>query len=587
MGTKLPEYTLPPANGAKPKRSQSKLKLLGVVLLSIIWASLSLFRRRGVVHIRGRNDVSLLTSPGCPQVDVLVPEKNANIWKTAGQTIATQEFKLRAASLLGGAVQIPGETFDDMGPIGEDSRWEIHGKFHEYLAEAFPLVHATFVLEKVNTYGLLYTWKGSDASLKPLLLLAHQDVVPVDPNTVNEWAHPPFSGHFDGDRIWGRGSSDDKSGLIGILSSLQVLLENDFKSTRTIILAFGFDEEVGGLQGAGYIAPKILETYGEDSLALLVDEGGGFGQEYGTVFATPGVAEKGSTNVRVDIATPGGHSSVPPAHTSIGILARLLVEFENNPYEVHLQRGTPTYELFQCFAEYSKDIPDKLRNDIKQSAKSDKALLNVEDVLFQDPLYKSLVETTQAIDIIHGGVKSNALPEQAWAIINHRISTQSSASETFEHDTHLLISLAERFNLTYTAFGKDISQSGVPTKGSLALSSPGYLDIAPLTPTTGNEAAPYKLLSGTIKATYNAYRSLEGDNIVVGPGMPTGNTDTKYYWNLTPHIFRYKHQNSGNGTNSLGGGAHTVNESISADSFVEMILFYTTLILNVDETTDL
>lgn len=587
MGSKLPEYTLPPANGAKPKRSQSKLKLLGVVLLSIIWASLFLFRRRGVVHIRGRNDVSLLVSHGCPQVDVVVPEKNANIWKTAGQTIATQEFKLRAASLLSGSIQIPGETFDDMGPIGEDSRWEIHGKFHEYLASAFPLVHVTFVLEKVNTYGLLYTWKGSDASLKPLLLLAHQDVVPVDPNTINEWAHPPFSGHFDGDRIWGRGSSDDKSGLIGTLSSLEVLLENDFKSTRTIILAFGFDEEVGGLQGAGHIAPKILEAYGKDSIALLVDEGGGFGQEYGTVFATPGVAEKGSTNVRVDVATAGGHSSVPPAHTSIGILARLLVEFEKHPYEVHLQRGTPTYELFQCFAEYSRDIPNKLRNDIKRSAESDKALLNVEGVLFQDPLYKSLVGTTQAIDIIHGGVKSNALPEKAWAIVNHRISTQSSASETFEHDAHLLISLAERFNLTYTAFGKDISQSGVPTKGSLTLSSPGYLDIAPLTPTTGNEAAPYKLLSGTIKATYNAHRSLEGDNIVVGPGMPTGNTDTKYYWNLTPHIFRYKHQNSGNGTNSLGKGAHTVNESISADSFVEMILFYTTLILNVDETTDL
>ncbi len=106
MGTKLPEYTLPPANGAKPKRSQFRPKLLGVALF-IIWASLSLFRRRSVVPIRGRNDVSLLNSPGCPQVDVLVPEKHADIWKTSGQTIATQEFKLRAASLLGGAVQIP------------------------------------------------------------------------------------------------------------------------------------------------------------------------------------------------------------------------------------------------------------------------------------------------------------------------------------------------------------------------------------------------------------------------------------------------------------------------------------------------
>ncbi|KAK0194169.1 hypothetical protein F5146DRAFT_423415 [Armillaria mellea] len=180
METKLPEYILPPL--AANKRSHSKLKFLGVALLSIIWASLSLFRHRGLVYICGRNDVSLLTAPGCPQVDVLVPKKNANIWQTAGQTIATQEFKLRAASLLGGAIQIPGETFDDMGPIGEDSRWEIHHEFHEYLASAFPLVHATFVLEKVNTYGLLYTWKGSDTSLKPLLLLAHQDVVPVDPN---------------------------------------------------------------------------------------------------------------------------------------------------------------------------------------------------------------------------------------------------------------------------------------------------------------------------------------------------------------------------------------------------------------------
>ncbi|KAK0205146.1 hypothetical protein DFS33DRAFT_1427674 [Desarmillaria ectypa] len=588
MRTQLPEYTLIPTDGLKPKRSQFKLKLLGVAFLSIIWASLSFSRRYGIhVYIFGWNDADLLTSPGCPQVDVLVPDKNVDIWKAVGKAITTEEFKLRAASLLGGAVQIPGETFDDMGPVGEDSRWEIHGKFHEYLAEAFPLVHATFVLEKVNTYGLLYTWKGSEASLKPLLLLAHQDVVPVDPSTVHEWVHPPFSGYFDGDRIWGRGSSDDKSGLVGILSSLEVLLENDFKSTRTIVLAFGFDEEVGGLQGAGYLAPKILETYGEDSLALLVDEGGGFGQEYGTIFATPGVAEKGSMNVQVDVATPGGHSSVPPDHTSIGILSRLLVEFEDVPYKVHLQRGTPTYELFQCFAEYSKDIPDKLRNDIKRSAESDKALLNVENVLFQDPLYKSLVGTTQAIDIIRGGVKSNALPEQAWAIINHRISTQSSASETVEHDTNLLVSLAKRFNLTYTAFGKDISQGGVSTKGSLTLSSLHHLDIAPLTPTTGNVAAPYRLLSGTIKATYNAHRSLEGDNIVVGPGMPTGNTDTKYYWNLTPHIFRYKHQNSGNGTNSLGGGAHTVNESISSDSFVEMILFYATLILNVDETTDL
>ena len=77
--------------------------------------------------------------------------------------------------------------------------------------------HATLVVTKVNTYGLHYEWTGSNPSLKPLLLTAHQDVVPVEPATINEWKYPPYSGHFDGENVWGRGSEDDKSGLIGIM----------------------------------------------------------------------------------------------------------------------------------------------------------------------------------------------------------------------------------------------------------------------------------------------------------------------------------------------------------------------------------
>jgi Gly-Xaa carboxypeptidase len=111
----------------------------------------------------------------------------------------------------------------------------------------------------VNTYGLIYEWHGTDASLKPLLLMAHQDVVPVDPVTVDQWAHPPYSGHFDGERIWGRGSSDDKSGLIGILATLETLIEHGYKPARSIILSFGFDEESSGTYGAGENAKKLKE----------------------------------------------------------------------------------------------------------------------------------------------------------------------------------------------------------------------------------------------------------------------------------------------------------------------------------------
>uniref|UniRef100_A0A0W0EU16 Putative carboxypeptidase S n=1 Tax=Moniliophthora roreri TaxID=221103 RepID=A0A0W0EU16_MONRR len=241
------------------------------------------------------------------------------------------------------------------------------------------------------------------------------------------------------------------------------------------------------------------------------------------------------------------------------------------------------YDLFQCFAAHAKDIPSSLRKAIKKSATSDKALRQVEEQLFKDPVYKSLVGTTQAIDVIRGGVKSNALPEQAFAVLNHRIATTSSGKATQDRDSDLLKPLAHEFNLTFVAFGNQISGSGAPSKGRLTLSAPHKLEPAPITPTKGTESKPYQVLSGTIKATYNAHRSLSGDNVAIGPGMPTGNTDTRYYWDLTDHVFRYNHHNSGNGTNPLAG-FHTVNESISADSFLEMIRFFGTLILNVDES---
>jgi len=208
-------------------------------------------------------------------------------------------------------------------------------------------------------------------------------------------------------------------------------------------------------------------------------------------------------------------------------------------------------------------------------------------VVFKNPTYKSSVGTTQAIDIIRGGVKANALPETAWALVNHRISVVSSVDEVKRHDSELLADLAEQFNLTYTAFGTKISKEldDAPSGGTLTLTDAfgTALEPAPVTPTESGDAKPYELLSGTIKATYNAHRSLQGVNeIIVSPGMPTGNTDTRYYWGLTKHIFRYNHSNAGKG-NELSG-VHTVNESIEIDAFVEIIHFFATLILNTDES---
>jgi Gly-Xaa carboxypeptidase len=127
--------------------------------------------------------------------------------------------------------------------------------------------------ETVNTFGLVYTIQGQDPSLKPLMLAAHQDVVPV-PDAAT-WTYPPFSAHYDGKWLWGRGASDDKNSLTALMSALETLLGNPaWIPKRTIIFALGFDEESSGRRGAGTIGPFLEQRYGRDAMALLLDEGG-------------------------------------------------------------------------------------------------------------------------------------------------------------------------------------------------------------------------------------------------------------------------------------------------------------------------
>ena len=225
-----------------------------------------------------------------------------------------------AVSRWSDAVKIPTVVYDDMGVVGEDPRWEIFYEFSAYLEKTYPALHANLKLEKVNTHGLLYTWQGSDLSLKPLVLMAHQDVVPVPESTVDAWTHPPFSGYYDGKHVWGRGAFDCKNQLLAVFEAVELLLQANFTPARTILLSFGFDEEISGYHGAQSLAAAILERYGPDSIAVIVDEGTVTSKPWGLTVAAPGVAEKGYTDVKITVRTPGGHSSIPPDHTSIGII---------------------------------------------------------------------------------------------------------------------------------------------------------------------------------------------------------------------------------------------------------------------------
>ena len=106
------------------------------------------------------------------------------------------------------------------------------------------------------------------------------------------------------------------------------------------------------------------------------------------------------------------------------------------------------------------------------------------------------------------------------------ILSSSSVAAVQQHDTHVLKHLADEFNLTYTAFGSPIFTRDGPAAGTLVLSEAWDTGLEPAPVTSSDEdSAPWRLFSGTIKATFNAHRDLEGpNNIFVSPGIMSGNT---------------------------------------------------------------
>lgn len=127
----------------------------------------------------------------CPQVAPLLPKLHTPTLDKMDESLLSEAFMNASVQRLSSMVQIPTESFDDMGSLDEDSRWKIFFAFAEHLRLTFPLVHSELNLEMVNTHGLLYTWQGEEKDKKPLLLMAHQDVVPVPKATVDSWSKGP------------------------------------------------------------------------------------------------------------------------------------------------------------------------------------------------------------------------------------------------------------------------------------------------------------------------------------------------------------------------------------------------------------
>ncbi|ODV78389.1 putative carboxypeptidase [Suhomyces tanzawaensis NRRL Y-17324] len=517
----------------------------------------------------------------CPLYDPIAPASFHKDNATVLDILYDKKYRKQSVKKLQGAVKIDTTIVDNQPDVDEAPEiWAKFQKIHDYLEEAFPLVYANLEVQKVNTYGLVFYWKGSE-DLKPLMLTGHLDTVPIQKDSIGDWTYPPYDAHYDGEFLYGRGSVDCKNVVIAILESLELLLHKGFKPQRPILAAFGFDEEASGRHGASSIATYLEERFGHNSVYAIIDEGPGLLLDglTDTIVAPPAVAEKGYMDIEVQVRTKGGHSSTPPDHTSIGILSELNYVIEQDPYEPVFTKKSPLLDYVQCMAVHDpkKKLGKLAKKAILQAGYNKVANSKVVKSLLQNKVISSLIRTTQAIDLISGGEKANALPESASAVVNHRIAIESNTSELKHHFTSRVIKVAKNHNLEVVAFGETV-YSPKDSKGVIRVDAFGTpLEIAPLTPTSGSV---YEYFAGVVRHVFEELVFPDYPYpIVTAPIIMPGNTDTKHYWNLTKHIYR----SSPYFFNVLvDGGIHSVDEKILFDAHLQLHAFFYEYIQAVD-----
>ncbi|WP_445382074.1 M20 family peptidase [Robiginitalea sp. IMCC43444] len=393
--------------------------------------------------------------------------------------------------------------------------------FHAFLSQTFPLLHQNLHLEKVNEYSLLYTWEGTQPYKKPIILMSHQDVVPVDQPTIDKWEAGPFEGEITDSHIIGRGTMDDKSSLMAVMESVEMLLKEGFAPSQTIYLAFGHDEEVGGKNGAAQIA-AYLKKKGVRA-AMTLDEGGFLAENMVPGIEPPvamvNLAEKGFASFRLVVETNGGHSSRPPRENTIGMLAQAIVDLENNQLPYKLVKPVD-YQLEYMGAE----LPFFKR------------MAFANPWLFKSPILKALnSHTTTAPTIIGGGVKNNVIPTIAEATINFRILPGESIETVRKH---IEATISDKIRVETVGF----------------LTNPS--------PVSGIESDAYSNLEQTIRSVF--------PNSIVVPGLVGGGTDARYFYDISEDVYRFYPIRIGPESMKR---FHGIDEKISKENYREIILF--------------
>jgi len=408
------------------------------------------------------------------------------------------------------------------------------GNFHRFLKNSFPRVHQHLNRQTFSRYGVLYTWPGSDTALKPVLLLAHMDVVPVD---ADKWAFAPFGGGVQDGMVHGRGTLDDKGSLMSILEAVELLLAKDIQPERTIMLAFGHDEEIGGATGAAQIAAHLKAQ--NITPEYVIDEGMVLTKGIVPMVTKPvamiATSEKGYLSIKLSIDIEGGHSSMPEKETAITIMTRAITQLNENQFE-------PTFcDPTMQFVNYiGPEMPFAARMIFANAWLTSPIIKNIYTASASG---NALMRTTTAPTIINAGMKDNVVPVYAEAIVNFRLLPTHSTDDVIAHVKNVIDD--ERI----------VVEKLDPIK-----------EPAPVSPV---ETAAFATIQKTIVETF--------PEALVAPTLMLAGSDSRLYSIVCENIYRFApYSLESEDLSSI----HGLNEKIKIDDYKKMIEFYYRLVRN-------
>jgi carboxypeptidase PM20D1 len=434
-----------------------------------------------------------------------------------------------AARHLSQAVQI--QTISHQDPAEDrPAEWD---RLHAFLETAYPAAHAAMRREVVGEKSLIYTWPGSDPSLAPVILMAHQDVVPVTPGTEKDWRHPPFSGAIADGAVWGRGSIDDKGSLIALFEGVEALANRGFRPRRTVIVVSTEDEEVRG-SGARAVAAALqargvkAEFVVDEGLAVITNN-----PVTGGRLALIGTAEKGYATLKVTARAPGGHSSAPPKDGGGAVtLSKAVVEIADHGFPMEF-RG-PGAAMLQSMAPKA---PFTVRMAVANAWLFKPMILKE---VAATPAGAALLHTTIAPTMLKGSPKENVLPQDATAWINYRIAPGDTSAK--------------------------VMARARAAAGALPVAFAWETPPAEPSPVSSTTSEGWRTLAAVAAATTGA---------PVAPSLVTAGTDSRYLQPVARDVYRFQPMDFGLADIGM---IHGTNEHMTLTNLAQSVQFYARLV---------